>query len=360
MQMARRAALGLTSDNVTRLVESCEFISLGCCCAVSNSLQFLGLKRNSYPFDWVRSSLDGIMHCLDVEFEDFLTYSTYSVTDQYVIFGGTRWGGSFWHHNLEVPLTKQDMTRRVARFYGRENVPTSAPKLFVRGVNSTREINAALRFKQCLHNALPGQDVLLLLIVDLQAEESAMVLSTAHGVLVYGIAETETMYNMNQGADGFRLCSETYTRAVAFAVKYWAGEPTPMPVRTFGSMKQLSAACVQFDGGDPGRELFTPRKFYGQQMALSDVENYQSLLAQLQTQMFSLPQGFDVKLPFPVQCFGRNLQVVLPAGSQPGGILQLNLNGRSLTAAVSTVSNGALVAVGPAFVEELPVAIAAP
>ena len=42
MQLSRRAALGLTSDQVTAFVASCEFISLGCCCAVSNALQFLG------------------------------------------------------------------------------------------------------------------------------------------------------------------------------------------------------------------------------------------------------------------------------------------------------------------------------
>ena len=46
-----------------------------------------------------------------VKKQDFLTYSTYHMVDQHVVFGGTRWGGSFWHHNLEAPLTVQDMTR---------------------------------------------------------------------------------------------------------------------------------------------------------------------------------------------------------------------------------------------------------
>ena len=47
----------------------------------------------------------------DFFIEDFLTYSTYQMVDQHVVFGGTRWGGSFWHHNLEAPMTVQDMTR---------------------------------------------------------------------------------------------------------------------------------------------------------------------------------------------------------------------------------------------------------
>ena len=47
----------------------CEFISLGCFCAVSHAFQLLGLKKNSYPFDWVRSPMEGIMHCLDSQFQ---------------------------------------------------------------------------------------------------------------------------------------------------------------------------------------------------------------------------------------------------------------------------------------------------
>ena len=80
------------------------------------------------------------MHCIDMKFEDFLTYSTYQVVDQHVVFGGTRWGGSFWHHNLEAPMTIEDMTRRVRRFLGLGDVPGKVPRVFVRIVNSTREL----------------------------------------------------------------------------------------------------------------------------------------------------------------------------------------------------------------------------
>ena len=49
--------------------------------------------------------------------QDFLTYSTYNMVDQHVVFGGTRWGGSFWHHNLEAPMTLHDMTRTDSFFF---------------------------------------------------------------------------------------------------------------------------------------------------------------------------------------------------------------------------------------------------
>lgn len=281
MQVARSTLLGLSSDNVRAFIDACEFISLGCFCSVSNALQLLGLKRNSYPFDWVRSSLEGVTHCLDVQFEDFLTYSTYTMTDQYAIFGGTRWGGSFWHHNLEVPVTRQDMARRVSRFYGQENIAACTPRVFVRSINSTREITAVLRFRQALKDALPeAQQVFILFIVDIQPSEGPMAIAgqDGHGLLFYGIRESETLQNMSQGAQAFRLNSETYTRAIACAIKFWAGDTVAEEVRMFSNVRELGAACVQFDGGDPGRELFTPRKFYGQHMGFaSEAPKFQSL-----------------------------------------------------------------------------------
>jgi len=357
MKLARRATLGLTAENVSAFCESCEFISLGCCCAVSSALELLGLKRNSYPFDWVRSSLEGITHCLDVQFEDFLTYSTYSVTDQYVVFGGTRWGGSFWHHNLEVPMTRKDMSRRVSRFYGRENISMNMPRVFVRVINSSREIHAAIRFRKTLCSSLLGEPhVYMLFIVDMQTFEGAMSIQgqDGHGLLFYAIRESETTHNITQGAEAFRLCSETYTRAIAFAITHWAAGGSSENVQMFANLNQLCAACVQFDGGDTGRELFTPRKFYGQQMeTFSEKCRLQNLFAKIQTQMFMLPQDIAIDVPYPVECFGRSMRVKLPAGSLGGDVLQLYLNDCTLSASVGRMAQGQLTPVGVALVEEL-------
>jgi len=302
------------------------------------------------------------MHCLDVEFEDFLTYSTYQVAEQYVIFGGTRWGGSFWHHNLEMPVTRQDMTRRVSRFFGRESVSTSMPRFFVRVINSSRELNAAVRFKKTLSDALPGeQQMYMLFIIDLQTAEGARSIEgqDGQGLLFYAIPESETTSNINVGgADAFRLCSETYTRAIAFAIKHWAGDSTATNVRTFASARELSAACVQYDGGDAGRELYTPRKFYGQQMgALTEASRLQSLLAKMQTQMYMIPQGTDIGVPFPVECFGRSLRIQLPTGTVGGDVLHIYLNDGALSATISRLVQGQtppqLNLLGNATVEEL-------
>ena len=119
------------------------------CARWCNVLWSLSHVRNSYCFDWTRSSLDGLLHCMDNRFEawnmtsqttfiaelplhfssllissfhkssesrnfspralghiwqDFRTYSIFNMVDEHVVFGGTRWGGS--------PKTFHEMTRR--------------------------------------------------------------------------------------------------------------------------------------------------------------------------------------------------------------------------------------------------------
>mmetsp|Transcript_17572 Transcript_17572/g.29308 ORF Transcript_17572/g.29308 Transcript_17572/m.29308 type:complete len:451 (-) Transcript_17572:65-1417(-) len=353
--IARRASLGLTSEKTICFAEQCEFVSLGCFCAVSNALQLLALKRFSYPFDWVRSSVEGVMHCLDMEFEDFLTYSTCWATDQYYVFGGTRWGGSFWHHNLEAPITKHDMLRRINRFYGRESVPACKPRCFVRSVNSTREVHAAVRLLDALRKALPNTpNVFLLLILDSQGCEGLMAISGQDGLLFYGITDAETQYNLGQPYQALACCSESYARAIAAAIRYWSGEGNAMALRTFASLKELSGVCMQFDGGDPGRELFTPRKFFGQYVTGSKQMAYhQNLFAQVQSRNFMVPDHYDVKAPYQVEAFGRTLNINLPDVTSGGCYLQLCLNEDVISGMVCRMVDGHACNVAEALVTDV-------
>jgi len=357
MLQTRRVELGIATEVCARFIDACEFVSLGCFCAVSNAMNLLGVKRNSYPFDWVRSSLEGIVHCLDMEFEDFLTYSTYNLSGNYVVFGGTRWGGSFWHHNVETPLTRQDMVRRVDRFYGRGSVAAKAPRVFARVANSSREILAAGRLREALQQALPEAEVYLLLIVDMQEAGGLMAVDGERGrnLLFFGLTEGETLASMQPGGEAsFRLTSENYARGVAAGVRCWSGETRAEEVRVFSSLRELSASCVHFDGGDASRELFTPKKFYGQAMgAAASAPQMQHLLARCRVQMFVVPPTCDVTQPMFVECFGKKLRVFLPRGSQPGNALQLWMNDGALSGAVSTTLNGQPFVFGAAVVEEM-------
>lgn len=358
-QAAMRGKFGLVSPAALKLAESFEFISLGCYCAPSYALQLLGLKKHSYPFDWVRSSLEGVLHCLNVRFQDFLTYSTTWTQDQYMVFGGTRWGGSFWHHNVEAPVTREDMVRRVQRLYGLGEVPASTPRFFVRSVNSTREIDSALRFREALRQTAPdAAETLLLLIVDLQSTKGGMAVAgeEGRGVLFYQIAEADTCRAVAKGAAGLATCSETYAEAVAFAVNYWAGDAEAQAsVRVFPDIRTLSSCCEQWDGGDPARELFTPRKFYGQLLDVlpADVPKMKKLCSPVQMFNFVLQADINVKFPLQVECFGKYLSVKLPEGSVGGHVLQLYINDGQLSGTVGLImQDGQVLPLGPAAVEE--------
>ena len=48
------------------------FVSLGERCYTSSLLKRNKLKKESYPFDWIFSNLDMILHCIFDNFETFL------------------------------------------------------------------------------------------------------------------------------------------------------------------------------------------------------------------------------------------------------------------------------------------------
>ena len=51
--------------------------SLGQLCQSSQILKSIGLKKCSYPFDWIFSSCDNILHCIQDDFNIFLDKSYY-------------------------------------------------------------------------------------------------------------------------------------------------------------------------------------------------------------------------------------------------------------------------------------------
>jgi len=174
-------------------------------------------------------------------------------------------------------------------------------------------------------------------------------------VLIYAIPEAETVKSIaSAGADACRLCSETYARAIAFATRYWAGEAKPGDVRFFSNLRLLSAEIVHFDGGDPGRELFVPRKFYGQSLeAFGDAPQLSSLFAKTRIQFLTLPEGFNPSISFLAETFGKKLKMMLPGVAQAGNIVQIDLTDNIVSASVYATLDGQFLLLGSVTVEEV-------
>jgi hypothetical protein len=54
-----------------------KIISLGYRCSVAGILKKLGLKHESFPFDWLISRLSVIRHCIEDDFQEFLRVENY-------------------------------------------------------------------------------------------------------------------------------------------------------------------------------------------------------------------------------------------------------------------------------------------
>ena len=73
--------------------------SLGSLCHSSEILKRNNLKLCSYPFDWIFSSCDNIIHCIEDDFKIFLDKSYYINISQSQC-GHSKYNNSmFWHHN---------------------------------------------------------------------------------------------------------------------------------------------------------------------------------------------------------------------------------------------------------------------
>jgi len=291
---ASRPGLHAILSPLREFCESVEFISLGNYCLPSIALAMLGLRKVAYPFDYVRSSAQGVLQLFSTEFDGFLTGIPVNTRDFGLTFQNTCWGGSFWHHDICKPEVKGTMQRRVERLLGRKEVPKSKPRIFIRTVNSTEEIGLTFELYTILRTVYEGQ-VKLLTIIELQSGEGPIGLhgDFSNEVLFYRISDRHTMTRKQEDrAPGF-------FEPIGFAARLWAGIPLSVPhVYSLGQVKDL---CDAIDGGCTATQLFQPTRLALAQSAppLGIIKQAPSiLLAPGETPRSVRSEGVQDDLPF--------------------------------------------------------------
>ena len=68
----------IDTDNNDTHNKSKIFISLGNYCLTSMIFKYNNLKFESYPFDWMVSKIDNIIHVINDDFKDFLNKNNYT------------------------------------------------------------------------------------------------------------------------------------------------------------------------------------------------------------------------------------------------------------------------------------------
>lgn len=137
------------SDSVTKITlpnvnDFSNFISLGYFCDVAEAIQRIGLRKQSYPFDWIISNdLNSLLLLIKNCFKDFLNYDVLlqSKTKK-SIYKNAKYNVIFYHDfdeylslEKQLPKIQEKYKRRIDRFYNSIRQPT----LFIRYIADEEE-----------------------------------------------------------------------------------------------------------------------------------------------------------------------------------------------------------------------------
>jgi len=160
--------------------EKIPLVSLGCSCAPKMSFKEMGRGSETLPFDWVRTTLDGLVHFLA---SDFKGYFEYTMDQEIQLPNQTKTMHmfrsplhSFWHDDPRMPAMLERYKRRIVRFNGLD--AHSQPVLFVRSVASSEEVRYASYLVKLLVERF-GPQASLLMIVDFQGAQAPGVFAVA-------------------------------------------------------------------------------------------------------------------------------------------------------------------------------------
>lgn len=271
MVMQRRIAMGLLEPEVLTFANACEFVSLGCFCGATRALQCLDLKQRTYPFDWVRSDVAGVLHCLRSGFQDFASSSFsqehFAGVDN-KFYGGTTWGGSFWHHNPHDPVTKANFERRFARLRSLDGDEAGCKTcVFLIALNSSNDLLLIPELRIALQDMLPGARILLLVFIDNQDVQGPLRLAgdAGHDTIFY--RTNERIFANNGQLWTEQGHAELYAEGVATALHAWAGTcGGTQAIREVSDIACLHSQCIAFHGGDPSRALYWPGRLQSTHM----------------------------------------------------------------------------------------------
>ena len=109
------------------------FISLGTSCAVAYQLNNLGLRKESYPFDWAKFNINKLNNVLENNFKDFsdINIERFSYNHDYKFIKNTgsyilknKYNIKFAHellvnNNYNLNLIKEKINKRIKTFYNK-------------------------------------------------------------------------------------------------------------------------------------------------------------------------------------------------------------------------------------------------
>ncbi|CAE8702067.1 unnamed protein product, partial [Polarella glacialis] len=207
------------------LTSQVPLISLGCNCGPKLSFQKIGRGSETLPFDWMQSSLDGILNFLRTDFGGFFDYVTKQKVpgcQAMVMYRGHL--HSFWHDDPDDPTMQEKYRRRIKRLFGMGQLalPGGPPGhlLFVRAMASSEELPRAMELLGVLGALFGRQQVHLLLVLDFQNRFNgpALIAGSEPNLLVY--FQSAEVHNAKLGPE-----RSPYAAATQLALDWVVGRP---------------------------------------------------------------------------------------------------------------------------------------
>eukprot|EP00927_Polykrikos_kofoidii_P070933 TRINITY_DN6729_c0_g1_i1.p1 TRINITY_DN6729_c0_g1~~TRINITY_DN6729_c0_g1_i1.p1 ORF type:complete len:653 (-),score=130.17 TRINITY_DN6729_c0_g1_i1:86-1954(-) len=164
-------------------------VSLGCFCGPKLTFQAIGRGAETLPFDWTRTSLDGLLHFIRNDFEGFYNFKTVrEVPNSHMVMFRSK-HHSFWHDDPRTSEMREKYDRRILRF--KNLAHRGRPMLFVRAISALDELLRADELLNAIQGVF-GDRAGLMLIVDFQAETlGTMMVEGLEDLLVYFLGSAD-------------------------------------------------------------------------------------------------------------------------------------------------------------------------
>jgi hypothetical protein len=159
-----------------------RLVSLGCYCGPKLTFRKLKCDAETLPFDWIRTRIDGLLHFLTTDFDKFFHYDTRQPSGMMLM--QRSYYHSFWHDDLTDPENVEKLKRRIERFQSID--ANSDPVLFVRAVCADDEMQHIDKLYQVIQQF--GRNAKLLVLVDFQPEDQAVIIEDSKNMLLYKVS----------------------------------------------------------------------------------------------------------------------------------------------------------------------------
>eukprot|EP00933_Yihiella_yeosuensis_P041686 TRINITY_DN36087_c0_g1_i1.p1 TRINITY_DN36087_c0_g1~~TRINITY_DN36087_c0_g1_i1.p1 ORF type:complete len:465 (-),score=45.82 TRINITY_DN36087_c0_g1_i1:290-1684(-) len=242
--------LGKANDCEDKATSHVQLVSLGCYCGPKLTFQKIGRGAETLPFDWLRTSLDGLLQLLRSHFSGFYNYCKKIPPvpgHKMTVYRGHL--HSFWHDNPDEESMRERYDRRIERLYGlgknsSDASTESRPLLFVRTVASTDEARRSQELLETLQEIF-GNEVRLLIILPWQKKLHGPVsIENMPNLLVYCAAPD--IYD----AESQPVKGAPYSEAVKLGLDWAVGRDFER--ETFSSLEQLQPNIHRSDWGYTG------------------------------------------------------------------------------------------------------------